>query len=173
MASDTAYCFRMHRFFRNLGLSCALFFVFIGVGLTIPIYFNFDGNLAHPELTALAFGLVWIAFISLGGFIFLGYHKFRLFANARSLRQIGVLTGRQIELNQITEMRWLRVPISGSVQLVGNGVKMTVEFLVLHRIPQIQVIAILRKCVSEDRQVGCEEFREQVVCAGLLFGRKW
>ncbi len=153
-------CYRMRPYVRNVGLACTAFFAIVGLASTLAAYFNIDGSFARPKLAALVFGLFWSAWTLLGIWLLLGYYRYRLFVNKSTLRQVGIVSDRQAELELIRELKWRQYPKGGSVRLSGLFGVMKIELGNFQTIEREQLTAFLRQAVAETNQIGWEQFQE-------------
>jgi hypothetical protein len=155
-------CYRMRPYFRNVGLICTVFFAVVGLVSTLVAYFNIDGSFARPKLAALIFGLFWSAFTFLGIWLLLLYYRYRLFVNDSSLRQIGVLRDSQMDMSLVDELRWRRFPKGGSVRMSGVFGVLKIELGNFSIVNREELVAFLRQAISENRQIGWQQFNEQL-----------
>ena len=161
MEHESTDCYRMRSHFRNVGLICTAFFAVVGLVTTFAAYFNVDGSVARPKLAALIFGLFWSAFTLLGIWLLLLYHRYRLYFNDSSLRQVGVLRNKQAQLNLIDQMKWRRYPQGGSIRITGSFGVLTIELGNFESRQREQLIARIRELITDSKQVGWQAFTEQ------------
>jgi len=136
-------------------------FAVIGLASVFLAYFNFDDSFPRPLFAATCFGLFWACFVLLGVFLLLLHRRYRLWVNADSVRQRGVLQDRTLDLSTVTELKWRRFPTGGSVRLSGVDGTLKIELGNFVQDQRDDVIAILRDATPEDRQYGWDEFRRQ------------
>lgn len=162
MEHEWTHCYRMRPYYRNVGLVCTVFFAVVGAVSTLAAYFNIDGSFARPKLAALIFGLFWSAFTCLGIWLLLLYYKYRLFVDDSSLRQVGTVHDSHIKVNLVDELRWRRFPKDGSVRLSGSFGVLKIELGNFNNVDREKLITFLRHAISDTKQVGWQQFNEQV-----------
>ncbi len=161
MEPQWTHCYRMRPYYRNLAVVCTIAFAVMGGVSTAAAYFNFDGSFPNPGLAAWIFAVFWSAWVLLGAWLLLVYCRYRLFTNATSLRQVGLVRERYAQFDLVQELRWRRFPEGGSVRLAGPFGVVKIELANFNSAERTQLISFLRGAVDLSRQTGWEAFYRQ------------
>lgn len=161
MEPQWTHCYRMRPYYRNLAVVCTIAFAVMGGVSTASAYFNVDGSFPNPGHAAWIFGVFWSAWVVLGIWLLLVYCRYRLFRNATSLCQVGLVRERNAQLDLVQELRWRRFPAGGSVRLAGPFGVVKIELANFNSAERTQLISYLRGAVDLSRQTGWQAFYRQ------------
>ena len=155
-ASDEK-CYRPRRFYLGLSVACGVFFVAIGVTSTLAAYTNADGSFSHSPLLspvqfAWIFGVFWSGWTLASIWNIVAYFRERLFLTSRSIRQVGVLRTRAIEIKDATRLKWRNWPAGGSIVVRTSSESVKIYFGNFTAIEREELIYFFREAVAYEIQ---------------------
>lgn len=161
MNATSTHSFRASPYFRNIGWVCTAFFLVVGFVSTFAAFFNIDGSFPRPRLFALVFAIFWSSFVLLGVWLLSFYHRYRLFVDDSTLRQVGVLREQRAAFDRVNELKWRCFPRGGSVRLSGSFGVLKIELGNFGSADRERLTALLRQAIDDANQQGWNEFRRQ------------
>ena len=72
------HCYRARPYFRNVGVTCTVGVLAIGLFSVIAAFFNLDGSFPNPDAAALVLALFWLGWFLLGLWLIAFYYKYLL-----------------------------------------------------------------------------------------------
>lgn len=108
-------CYRLSRPHLILGIVSTTLFLAMDVGSVYAAYWNIDGSFLRPKLAALIFGIFWSCMTLLGLWLILAYFRERLFVSSDAITQQGCLTRKTIDVSNVIQIIWKRIPQGGRV----------------------------------------------------------
>lgn len=154
-------CYRVRRYFRNVGIASTIGFALMGLTSVFASYFNVDKSFARPLLAAAIFGVFWSCFVLLGCWLILFSRRYRLYVDGDSIRQVGVIRDRSLSLSTVNEIKWRRYPAGGSVRIATLTDVMKIDFGNFESDVRKHVISLVRDRTDDARQIGWSEFQRQ------------
>ncbi|MHB1038596.1 MAG: hypothetical protein ACYC35_29935 [Pirellulales bacterium] len=161
--SDGARRYRPRRYYLYVGLIGTIFFVFMGVGSTCVAYWNVDGSFARPKLAALIFAVFWSMFTLLGIWLLLFYMRSRLIATTRFIERTGLFKTTRLAWDDVTGVKWRRVPQYGSIVLRAQGQKLVIELGEFLDHEREELVEITRRMVDREIHDGWQTFSERFI----------
>lgn len=151
-------CYRLRRYYLWLGLTCLAFFVVIGVASSLAAYLNIDGSFRHRIPAAIFFGTFWSFWIVLSLHLVLAYVRERLSFSDQELAFQGIYRLKSIPYGEVREIRWRRIPASGSVAVVGRQQRIRIYFNNYTPQEREELIHLIRIAFEPEIQRDWEQF---------------
>jgi hypothetical protein len=157
MEEEWTHCYRMRPYFRNVGLAV----IALSGGMAIFSYVAWINQPANNKVKMPAVITGFLLFAALGIYLLLLYYRYRLFVNKSSLRQVGVLYDKYIDLSFVDELKWRRFPQNGSVRISGPFGVLRIELGHFRREERQQLTGCLRSSIAQSKQIGWQQFNEE------------
>jgi hypothetical protein len=157
-ADDVSYLptdarsYHLRRLYLVIGVACAVFFCTVGVVSTATAYWNVDGSFARPKLAALIFALFWSGLTLLSVWIILAYFRERLFLTDVIIIQRGIIRTKTMRVEEVTHLKWRRVPVGGSIIVYTPTEKIKIEFHNFTTAERYEILVFFRTTFNREIQ---------------------
>ena len=158
-------CYRVHKIYLVLGTVGVVFFGTAGLVSTLAAATNFDGSFGRPVTAAIVFGGGWFCVTLPGVWLILEYRRSRLFISADIVTKVGVFRAQTLLWSEITVAQWRANLQGGKLVLHGRAGKISIEFAAYRWGEDFKPIAFFRSRLSEQVQVGWDEFETNALSA--------
>ncbi|MEX1229815.1 MAG: hypothetical protein WEB58_06225 [Planctomycetaceae bacterium] len=153
--------YRLQWYYLLLGVVCLVFFLVMGISSVWAALTNIDGSFKRPILAAWIFGTFWSALVLLCIWVILAYYRELLIIDPTKITQHGIISVKSIALDDVTQVKWGRYSMNGSVLIRDSSTKIKIHLDNFTRTEIEEIKTFVREAVPEEIQTGRAELVAQ------------
>jgi hypothetical protein len=154
--------YRPPRLVLVVGIVGTIVFAVAGIASVVIAWTNLDGSFAHPQAFADVAGVIWAGMTLIGVLAIRMYYRYELTITGRTVRLVGILRDREIDLSAVRRAAWRRLTKRGSLVLIGDDRRLSIDFGNFDRPDAWTIIGFFHTALPANVQENWERFRRYV-----------